>query len=82
MDDKTLTAIAISLLALMQIQINALTLLLERHTHRRSRSKKSFQPLMGEDVQTVGLETMQGLKEPIYAGIIQLEQGEIGNGCH
>ena len=31
MDDKTLTAVATSL-ALMQIQVNALMLLLERHT--------------------------------------------------
>jgi hypothetical protein len=31
MDDKTLTAVSTSL-ALMQIQVNALLLLLERHT--------------------------------------------------
>jgi hypothetical protein len=57
MDDKTLTAVSTSL-ALMQIQVNALLLLLERHTPDAP-IKEDFQRLIGEGVQTVGLETMQ-----------------------
>jgi hypothetical protein len=40
MDEKTLTAVSTSL-ALMQIQVNALLLLLERQ-HRMPGSRKSF----------------------------------------
>jgi hypothetical protein len=80
MDDKTLTAVATSL-ALMQIQVNALMLLLERHTPGVP-IKEEFQQLINEGVQTVGLETMEAIKNRIYEGIIQQEQGETGNGHH
>jgi hypothetical protein len=60
MDDKTLTAVSTSLV-LMQIQVNALLLLLERHTPDAP-IKEEFQRLIGEGVQTVGLETMQSIK--------------------
>jgi hypothetical protein len=60
MDEKTLTAVSTSL-ALMQIQVNALLLLLERHTPDGP-IKKDFQQLISKGVQTVGLETMQALK--------------------
>jgi len=66
MDDKALTAVATSL-ALIQIQVNALMLLLERHTPGVS-IKEEFQELISEGVQTVGLETMQGIKSRIYEG--------------
>jgi hypothetical protein len=80
MDDKTLTAVATSL-ALMQIQVNALMLLLERHTPGVP-IKEEFQQLINEGVQTVGLETMEGIKKRLYEGISQQEQGETGNGRH
>jgi hypothetical protein len=80
MDDKTLTAVATSL-ALMQIQVNALMLLLERHTPGVP-IKEEFQQLINEGVQMVGLETMEGIKKRIYEGIIHQEQGETGNGRH
>jgi hypothetical protein len=80
MDDKTLTAVATSL-ALMQIQVNALMLLLERHTPGVP-IKEQFQQLISEGVETVGLETMEGIKKRLYEGIIQQEQGETGNGRH
>jgi hypothetical protein len=80
MDDKTLTAVATSL-ALMQIQVNALMLLLERH-RAGAHIKEEFQQLISEGVQTVGLETMEGIKNRIYEGIVQQEQGESGNGHH
>jgi hypothetical protein len=80
MDDKTLTAVSTSL-ALMQIQVNALMLLLERHIPGAP-IKEEFQQLISEGVQTVGLETMEGIKNRIYEGISQQEQGESGNGLH
>jgi hypothetical protein len=80
MDDKALTAVATSL-ALMQIQVNALMLLLERHIPGAP-IKEEFQELTSEGVQTVGVETMEGIKKRIYEGIIQQEQGETGNGHH
>jgi hypothetical protein len=80
MDDKALTAVATSL-ALMQIQVNALMLLLERHTPGVP-IKEEFQGLISEGVQTVGVETMEGIKKRIYEGIIQQQQGETGNGHH
>jgi hypothetical protein len=52
MDDKTITAVSTSL-ALMQIQVNALLLLLERHTPGVP-IKEDFQRLISEGVQTVG----------------------------
>jgi hypothetical protein len=80
MDDKTITALATSL-ALMQIQVNALMLLLERNTPGVP-IKEEFQQLINEGVQTVGLETMEGIKKRLYEGISQQEQGETGNGRH
>jgi hypothetical protein len=44
--------------------------------------KEEFQQLISEGVQTVGLETMEGIKNRIYEGIVQQEQGESGNGHH
>jgi hypothetical protein len=67
MDEKTLTAVSTSL-ALMQIQVNALLLLLERHTPGFP-IKEEFQQLISEGVQTVG--TMEGIKSRIYEGIVQ-----------
>jgi hypothetical protein len=78
MDEKTITAVSTSL-ALMQIQVNALLLLLERHTPGVA-IKEEFQQLISEGVQTVGLETMEGMMSRIYEGIVQQEQGESGNG--
>jgi hypothetical protein len=80
MDDKALTAVATSL-ALMQIQVNALMLLLERHIPDVP-IKGEFQELISEGVQTVGIETMGGIKKRIYEGIVQQEQGESGNSHH
>src|SRR5688572_3456679 len=60
MDDKTLTAISTSL-ALMQIQVNALLLLLERHTPDAP-IKDDSQRLIGEGVETVSLERCRALK--------------------
>ena len=79
MDDKTLTAVATSL-ALMQIQVNALMLLLERHTPGVP-IKEEFQQLISEGVQTVGLETIQGIKSRMFEGMIQQEEEkDKGNG--
>jgi hypothetical protein len=80
MDDKALTAVATSL-ALLQIQVNALMLLLERHTPGVP-IKEQFQQMIGEGVQTVGLETMQHIKSRIYEGIVQQEEKDKGNGHH
>ena len=77
MDDKTITAISTSL-ALMQIQVNALLLLFEQQTGLSI--KDDFQRLISEGVQTVGLETMQGIKSRIYEGIVQQGEGGAGNG--
>jgi hypothetical protein len=80
MDEKTITAVSTSL-ALMQIQVNALLLLLERHTPGVP-IKEEFQELISEGVQTVGLETMEGIKSRIYEGIVQQEENDKGNGHH
>jgi hypothetical protein len=80
MDEKTITAVSTSL-ALMQIQVNALLLLLERHTPGVP-IKEEFQQLISEGVQTVGLETMEGIKSRIYEGIVQQEEKDRGNGHH
>ena len=77
MDDKTLTAVSTSL-ALMQIQVNALLLLLERHTPDAPIKEDNFQRLIGEGVATVGLETMQSIKNRIREGIIQAEIEGLG----
>jgi hypothetical protein len=65
----------------MQIQVNALLLLLERHTPGVP-IKEEFQQLIGEGVQTVGLETMEGIKSRIYEGTVQQEEKDRGNGHH
>jgi hypothetical protein len=80
MDDKTITAVSTSL-ALMQIQVNALLLLLERHTPGVP-IKEDFQRLISEGVETVGIETMESIKNRIREGTIQQEQGDNGNGQH
>jgi hypothetical protein len=80
MDDKTITAVSTSL-ALMQIQVNALLLLLERHTPGVP-IKEDFQRLISEGVETVGIETMESIKNRIREGIIQQEQDDNGNGHH
>jgi hypothetical protein len=79
-DEKTITAVSTSL-ALMQIQVNALLLLLERHTPGVP-IKEEFQQLISEGVQMVGLETMEGIKSRIYEGIVQQEVKDTGNGHH
>ncbi len=76
MDDKTLTSVTTSL-ALMQIQAKALLLLMERHTPGIP-IKEDFQRLIDEGVQTVGLETMQSIKNRIREGIIQAEIEGLG----
>ena len=76
MDDKTLTAVATSL-ALMQIQVNALMLLLERHTPGVP-IKEEFQQLISEGVETVGLETMQGIRDRLHEGIAQQDDTDKG----
>ena len=76
MDDKTLTAVATSL-ALMQIQVNALMLLLERHTPGVP-IKEEFQQLISEGVETVGLETMQGIRDRLQEGIVQQDDTNKG----
>jgi hypothetical protein len=80
MDEKTITAVSTSL-ALTQIQVNALLLLLERHTPGVP-IKEELQQLISEGVQTVGLETMEGIKSRIYEGIVQQEEKDKGNGHH
>jgi hypothetical protein len=71
MDEKTLTALSTTL-ALMQIQVNALLLLLERQAPSEP-IREDFQRLIGEGVQTVGVETMEGIKGRIREGISGLE---------
>jgi hypothetical protein len=80
MNEKAITAVSTSL-ALMQIQVNALLLLLERYAPGAP-IKEDFQRLISEGVQTVGLETMQGIKNRIYEALIQPDEGEGGNGRH
>jgi hypothetical protein len=48
----------------MQIQVNGLMLLLERHTSDVP-IKEEFHELISEGVQTVGVETMEGIKKRI-----------------
>jgi hypothetical protein len=79
-DEKTITAVSTSL-ALMQIQVNALLLLLERHTPGVS-IKEEFQQLISDGVQTVGLETMEGIKSRIHEGIVQQAKKDDANGHH
>ena len=63
MDDKTITAVSTSL-ALMQLQVNALLLLLEQQ-HPSIPLRAEFQRLISEGVETVGVETMEGIKSRI-----------------
>jgi hypothetical protein len=79
MDDKAITAVSTSL-ALMQIQLNALVLLLEQQSGVSV--KEDFQRLISEGVQAVGLETMEGIRSRIYEGITQQGQRDAGNGLH
>ena len=53
--------------------MNALLLLLEHHA-----PEEDFQRLIGEGVETVGLETMQSIKNRIREGIIQAEIEGLG----
>jgi hypothetical protein len=62
-------------------QVNAVLLLPERHTPDVP-IKEEFQQLISEGVQTVGLETMEGIKSRIYEGIVQQEEKDKGNGHH
>jgi len=73
MDSKTLTAVSTSL-ALMQIQINALLLLLGRQAAAPD-IRDEFQRLVSEGVEAVGVETMEGIKNRICEGIIQDFEG-------
>jgi hypothetical protein len=69
MDEKVVTAVSTSL-ALMQIQVNALLLMLERQ-HPAVPFREEFQRLLCEGVETVGMETMEGIRHRILEGIIQ-----------
>jgi hypothetical protein len=77
MDDKIITAVSTSL-ALMQIQVNALVLLLDQQ-HPAASLRDHFQRLVSEGVEVVGLETMEGIKSRIQEGILQQEQTEPGS---
>jgi hypothetical protein len=78
MDDKTITAVSTTL-ALMQIQLNALLLLLDQQ-HPNASIRDHFQQLIKEGVQAVGMETMEGIKSRIREGIIQQEMDTGSNG--
>ena len=67
MDDKTITAVSTSL-ALMQIQVNALLLLLQRQQPDMP-IREEFQRLISEGVDAVGIETMEGIKSQIFEGM-------------
>jgi hypothetical protein len=77
MDDKTMTAVSTSL-ALMQIQLNALLLLLDQQ-HPTAGVRDHFQGLVSEGVATVGLQTMEGIKSQIREAMRQQEQTEPGS---
>lgn len=66
MDDKTITAVSTSL-PLMQIQVNAL-LLLERQAPDVP-IKEDIQRLISEGIETVGIETMESIKNRTCEGI-------------
>ena len=63
MDDKTLTALCTTL-ALFQIQLNALMLLMDRDD-KAGKVREDFQRLVSEGVASVGLETMNDIKNRI-----------------
>jgi predicted transcriptional regulator len=44
--------------------------------------KEDFQRLISEGVETVGIETMESIKNRIRERIVQQEQGNNGNGYH
>ena len=77
MDEKTLTAVSTSL-ALMQIQVNALLLLLQRQNPDVP-LRDEFQRLISEGVQAVGVETMEAIKDRIREGIIREEMEDMGS---
>jgi hypothetical protein len=77
MDDKTITAVSTSL-ALMQIQVNALLLLLDQQ-HPTAGIRDHFQGLVGEGVQAVGMETMEAIRSRIHQGILQQEGIDSGS---
>jgi hypothetical protein len=78
MDDKTITAVSTAL-ALMQIQVNALLLLLDQQ-HPTASIRDHFQRLIKEGVQAVGMETMEGIKGRIQEGIAQQDMDPDSNG--
>jgi hypothetical protein len=45
-------------------------------------SRKNFSKLIREGVQTVGLETMEGIRSRIYEGIVQQVENDEGNDHH
>jgi hypothetical protein len=45
-------------------------------------SRKNFSKLIREGVQTVGLETMEGIRSRIYEGIVQQVEKDEGNDHH
>jgi hypothetical protein len=63
----------------MQIQLNALLLLLDQQ-HPNASIRDHFQQLIKEGVQAVGMETMEGIKSRIREGIIQQEMDTGSNG--
>jgi hypothetical protein len=69
MDDKAITAVSTSL-ALMQIQLNAMLLLLDQQ-HPAASIRDHFQRLVSEGVQAVGMETINGIKKQIRDGIAE-----------
>ena len=80
MGDKTLIPVVTSL-ALMQLQSMPYC---SYWSVRRlvPRLRKTSQQLIREGVQTVGVETMEGIKSRLYEGILQQDQKDKGNGHH
>jgi hypothetical protein len=75
MDEKTITAVS---LALMQIQVNALLLLLDQQ-HPTASVRNHFQRLVSEGVQAVGMDTMEGGKSRIREGMLQQDRTDPGS---
>jgi hypothetical protein len=63
----------------MQIQVNALLLLLDQQ-HPAALIRDHFHRLASEGVEAVGIETMEGIKIRIQEGIIQQEMDLGSNG--
>ncbi len=76
MDEKTLTAISTTM-ALMQIQINVLMLLLER---QMPNMRDEYNRQTAEGVQTVGVQTMEAIRQRIKDGIEQAGPDTNGKG--